>query len=213
MLRKSIPGDEKYFLKIKDQLPIKMTDNSTTTGGFLLGTDEATYLEYINTAYCLTALKGEEVVGFGIIFPDAILRASEVWEKRNDAELFIDLKEYEQQTLSYFEQLAFLPGHRRLVIKLAYQLAKMAFDAGAESLMTTTVNKPVLNLAAVPFIKLANGIHVGNIDEVYPLIGAINSDIWLIDKEEFHQKSQAHRLILWLRASKIENPLTLHKAK
>ncbi len=194
MLRKSIIGDEKHFLRIKDRLPIQRTDGSTTTGGFLLGTDEATYLKYIQNAYCLTALKGEEIVGFGIIFPDAMLRASEVWEKRNDADLYIDLQKYEQQILCYFEQLAFLPGHRRLVIKLAYQLVKMAFDAGAESLMTTTVNKPVLNLAAVPFIKAANGIHVGNIDETYPLIGAINSDIWLIEREDFYEKSRAHVL-------------------
>jgi len=211
MLRISTPGDEKYFLKIKNSLPIRLTDGKTTRGGFLLGTDEKTYLEYIKNAYCLTALKANKVVGFGIIFPDVMLRASEIWEKRNDADLYINLQQFEQQTLCYFEQLAFLPGHRRLVIKLAYQLVKIAFDAGAESLMTTTVNRPVLNLAALPFIKAANGIHVGNIDETYPLIGAINSDIWLIKREEFTEKSKTH--ILYPLFSKIENPLTLHKVK
>lgn len=194
IIRKAEWKDAPAFVRIKDQLPLTLTSGGSTKGGFLLGTDLKTYRNYIQNAYCLVATTGKNVVGFGILLPDRLLRESEVWKKRHWATWYVDLPVYEKQNLCYFEQLAFLPGHRKTVLKLSYNLMKWAFEEGHETLFTTTVNKPVLNLAAIPFIKAAGGIHAGNIDEVYPRIGAINSDIYLMASGVFFQKTEAHPL-------------------
>jgi len=194
IIRKAMLEDAAAFVQIKGQLPLTLTDGSSTKGGFLLGTDLKTYRNYIKNAYCLVATTEQSLVGFGILLPDRLLRESEVWKKRRHAAWYIDLSFYEKQNLCYFEQLAFLPGHRKTVIKLSYNLVKWAFEEGHQTLFATTVNKPVLNLAAIPFIKAAGGIHAGNIDEVYPHIGPINSDIYLMASREFFQKAEAHPL-------------------
>lgn len=193
-LRKAVPGDEHAFVKIKQQLPLTMTDGTTSTGGFLLGTDEETYLEYINSCICLVAETAQEVVGFGIIFPDHVLRASDIWQRRHSAQWYVDLEKYESQQLGYFEQFAFLRGNKRSAVLLAYNITRHAYLSGCETIFTTTVNKPILNLAAIPFIGAANGIKAGNIDEEYPLIGQINSDIYLVTAADFFCKAKAHPL-------------------
>lgn len=186
--------DASSFVAIKDQLPIERSDGSTTTGGFLLGTDLATYQFYIENAFCLVAECDDEIVGFGIIFSDIMLRNSDVWLRRKQANWFINLSDWEDNKLCYFDQLAFLPGHKKLVILLAYNLVKWVFDLGYETLFTTTVKEPVLNLAAIPFINAVDGILAGNIAEIYPKIGLINSDIYLIEANSYDWKTKTHNL-------------------
>ena len=203
-LRRAVPGDELAFLYIKSQLPLVGADK-TSTGGFLLGTDAQTYLRYIQTAHCLVSEFEGRIVGFGIILPDSLLRASDVWVRRYSANWDIDLPTYENQVLCYFEQFAFLKGHKRSAVALAYNLVKQAFEQGAEYLFTTTVNKPVLNLAAIPFIKAVKGIRGGTIDETYPLVGPINSDIWIVSARTYEEQVQAHPLYPFLVANTIRN--------
>lgn len=200
-IRKALLSDAEAFIAIKNQLPISMADGTTTKGGFLLGTDIETYRNFIENEYCLVAEKNTEVVGFGIILKDATLRESEIWEKRGSADWFINLADYESQKLGYFEQLAFLKGHRKSVLKLCYNLVKWVFEQGYETLFTTTVNKPILNLAAIPFIKAADGIQAGNIDEFYPKIGQINSDIYLIQAKGFFEKIETLSLFPFFEAN------------
>lgn len=189
------PDDAAAFILIKNQLSFTQADGSTSKGGFLLGTDIDTYRKYIEQAHCLVAEVNEEVVGFGIIFRDEMLRNSDVWKRRHQANWQIDLTHYEHQKLCYFEQLAFLNGHRRLVISLAYHLVKWVFDLGYQTLFTTTVREPILNLAAIPFIRAVSGILAGNIDETYPVIGHINSDIYLLEAETFYVRTASHPLL------------------
>lgn len=200
-IRKATLNDAEAFMAIKDQLPISMADGTTTKGGFLLGTDIDTYRQFIENEYCLVAEVDTQVVGFGIILKDFTLRASEIWEKRTSADWFINLADYEWQQLAYFEQLAFLKGHKKAVLILCYNLMKWVFEQGYETLFTTTVNKPILNLAAIPFIEAAGGIHAGNIDEFYPKIGQINSDIYLIERKIFSVKVKSLPLFPFFEAN------------
>ncbi len=186
--------DAAAFVEIKDQLPIQRTDGTTTTGGFLLGTDLITYEYYIENAFCLVAEVDNVIVGFGIIFSDEMLRGSDVWLRRKQANWFINLADWEDNKLCYFEQLAFLPGYKKQVILLTYNLVKWVFDLGYDTLFTTTVKEPVLNLAAIPFINAVEGIKAGNIQEIYPKIGHIISDIYLIDSSVFDQTTKIHNL-------------------
>jgi hypothetical protein len=203
-LRKARTGDADAFVAIKEQLPLTLSNGDTTTGGFLLGTTADTYREYISNSYCLVAEENEKVIGFGIIFPDEVLRASDVWVRRHTANWQIDLEQYETQSLCYFEQFAFLQGHKRAAVALAYHLTDLAFSMGHTAMFTTTVNRPVLNLAAIPFINAANGCKAGNIDETYPIIGHINSDIYVLDAAMFYQQAAAHPLLPFVKMHTVQ---------
>jgi len=193
-IRQSILSDAEHFLAIKERLPISIENDDTTQGGFLLGTDLETYRFYINHGFCYTAIASDEIIGFGIMLPNQLVKQSEIWEKRKTVSWKINLSTLEKSNVAYLEQLAFLKGHRKLVLILSYNLVHKAFENGADFILTTTVKKPVLNLAAIPLIKAAGGRKVGNIDEVYDNIGDINSDLYLIEKTTFH-KSLEKRIL------------------
>lgn len=203
-IRRAIAGDEAAMLHIKNALSLKTADCKTVRGGFLLGTDEATYRQYIEDAICFVAEDDGKVVGFAIIFPDAMVRTSDVWERRGEANWFIDITAWETKQLAYFEQFAFLSGYRRAAVVLAYNIIKHVFDTGADALFTTTVHAPVLNLAPLPFIAAAYGIKAGNINEVYPVVGHINSDIYLIEPAGFRSGVLHHPLRPFFEANMLQ---------
>ena len=173
--------DAVAMVAIKNRLSFKNINGTTTTGGFLLGTTLQTYQEYIANDYCLVAENEYQIIGFGIILKNTTLQQSDIWTKRHAANWEIDITEYESPNVCYFEQLAFLRGYTRVVIRLCYHLLQLAFNTH-ENLFTTTVSSPILNLAAIPFIEKAGGRKIGSINEVYPEIGLILSDIYLIEK-------------------------------
>jgi len=186
-IRQAILSDASSYIEIKNELAVitQEDDKTTSSGGFLLGTDFETYQSYIDLGFCLTALSDYKVVGFGVILPNEMVKTSELWIKRKQVSWLIDIQELETQNISYIDQLAFLKGNSRLAVLLAYNMIKHAFETGANFVLTTTVKEPINNLAAVPFIKAAGGKTVGTIDEVYPVIGDIKSDIHLISAEVF----------------------------
>jgi len=185
-IRRSILEDAADFIKIKERLPLNIENDHTNQGGFLLGTDIETYKFYISHGICLTAI-ADETIGFGIMLPNELVKQSELWEKRKSVNWSVDLETLEKSNISYLEQMAFLKGYRKLTLILAYNLLHAAFENGAEFVLTTTVKRPVINKAAIPLILAAGGRKVGNIDEVYPQIGDINSDIYLMDKDAFYE--------------------------
>ncbi len=193
-IRKAILEDADSFVKIKNHLPMNLSEEKSSKGGFLLGTTVEEYKFYIETSLVLVVEDDNKVIGFGIILLDHIIRESSLWKKREEVTWFIDFKRYENIELSYFEQLAFLPGYKYWPTRLAYQILKESFDNGAKALITTTVKKPVKNMAALPLIKIAHGVLAGNINETHPSVGEINSDIYIIDSENFYKYVPIHPL-------------------
>lgn len=180
--------DAPHFIEIKKQLSISYVEGTSTQGGFLLGTDLETYEAYIDLGYCLVAEVEGEVVGFGIVFHDALLRHSDLWKRRDEVNWLIDMNPYETAPIAYFEQLAFKQKHSKLAIELAFVLAKTAFDDGHVALFTTTVTAPIRNLAAIPLIEAVGGIVAGHISEFYESIGPMESDIHCMTAEAFQNK-------------------------
>ena len=194
-IRKALPDDVGSLVRIKNRRQLETGRDESSLGGFLLGTDEETYLTYINSSICLVAENPSgSVVGFGIILPDAVLRSSELWLRRESATWSVDLGNYENQNLCYFEQFAFLDGFKRATVLMSYYIVKLAFDLGHQTLFASTVTKPVRNLAAVPFLLKLGGLKAGNINEVYPGFGEINSDIYLLEAAAFRRNSAEHPL-------------------
>lgn len=195
--------DAKYFIEIKNQLAFENTTGTNSNGGFLLGTDLATYEFYIANGFSLVAEINHKVIGFGIILGDALLRKSDLWQRKDEVDWTIQIDIFEHKKIGYIEQLAFLKGNRRLALKLAYNLAKWVFDQNTDALFTTTVNKPVVNLAALPFIYALSGYKIGEVDEFYPSFGPIKSDIHLIESKNFYKNTQSHPLYNYLNSDMI----------
>ena len=85
----------------------------------------------------------------------------------------------------FFEKAAF---YGRYAPELCYRLISQSFANGHELLLTTTVRRPVANLAAIPFIQAVGGKQIGQIKEEYPAVGRIDSAIWAIEAAEFFEK-------------------------
>ena len=202
-IRKSILQDAQHFVRIKNELPLPRKNKSTKQGGFLLGTDINTYKFYIENGYCLTAIVNDKIVGFGIILPNQLVIKSELWEKRKQVNWTINFNDIENSNVSYIEQLAFLKGHRKLSIILPYNLVKSVFDNGSDFILTTTVKKPIVNTAAIPYIKSIGGFKIGNINEIYPIVGSINSDIYLIKKETFYKTIETLTFYDFLKSNEL----------
>jgi len=199
-IRPGRPDDAEALMAIKAHLPMDGQEGSTTRGGFLLGTDAGTYALYLAAGDSLVAEVDGQLVGFGIVFGDELLRASPIWQRREDAEWAVDIQGLLDQPLAYFEQLAFRKGHARLALSLCYHLAKRSFDRGSAAMITTTVREPVRNLAAVPYILEIGGVLAGTLREVYPGVGPIVSDIYLMEAGAFYAHTRRHRFYPYLEA-------------
>ena len=54
-------------------------------------------------------------------------------------------------------------------------------------LFSSTVIKPVINQAAVPYLQYLGGKRVGILDEEDPVVGQLVSDIWLAPRQTIDQ--------------------------
>lgn len=202
-VRNAIAGDGESYVEIKRLLPFVDGGDSSTSGGFLLGTNMETYESYIGMGFCMSALHDEKVVGFGVIFPDEVIKQSELWNKKDEANWIVDVFELEKSKVAYIEQLAFLKGNSRLVLVLAYNMIRKAFDNDVDYVLTTTVKEPIENLAAIPLIKSVGGVLGGSINETYPEIGDIKSSIYLISKKNFCKSVSELSIYAWLKQNEI----------
>ena len=191
------------FLTLKRELVFEVTTGTTTRGGFLLGTDAEGYAQRIQDGEAWVMDDGE-VQGFAIVLPDAPFRDSEVWQRRDVVRWDgIDPERFDRERLCYFDQLAVRRGsfrNRRWGACLAFHTLRRVL-LGHDHLITATVSEPVINLAAVPYLRRAGATCVGRLDEVYEPIGPLVSDIWLLSRESLehrmaHPVGDAERWVL-----------------
>jgi hypothetical protein len=180
-IRKAKIQDLDRFIDIKNQLSFKNINGKTTKGGFLLGTTAEQYKKFIKNEIVLVAEINNLIVGFGIVLKDETIKNSYIWNKIKEVDWTIDINMIKNNPLCYFEQLAFIPGYSRLAVQLCYEILQIAFKKHS-AIITSTIQSPILNLASIPFILNAGGIKIGNIKETYPIIGNLNSDIYIIEK-------------------------------
>jgi hypothetical protein len=191
ILRRAKEQDAVAFLEIKAQL--HLSRQNSRQGGFLLGTTQGRYEAFIqeDMVWVLEDVSTAKVVGFAIVLKDQTLRGSELWQKKEQAELGPQLvARLEVQKLAYYEQLACLPNYRSYAKYLAfYALAESLQDH--QHVLTTVVRLPVHNRAALPFMEVLGFKPIGCIAEVYPEYGAVHSDIYYLGGEAF---KEAHNL-------------------
>jgi hypothetical protein len=151
-------------------------------GGFLLGASAEAYTWYVEHAY-VRVLQDDagDVGGFAVALPDAVLRASDVWARRREIAWEGEGWEaLESARVGYFDQLAVRLERRFRIYAPALAVAALhALAAGGhQHVFATVVREPVRNLASLPLLSAAGARRIGQIDEQYPGIGRILSDVY-----------------------------------
>ena len=183
IIRPATFEDVPAMIQIKESLAFTGPTETSTDGGFLLGADEKGYLARISFG-CSWVLDVDGVKGFSIVLPDQALRMSELWQRRTDIEWTKTFDDLESKQLGYFDQLAVSKGTWRTHAPILAITTVLDFlSLKPDYLISTTVLKPVQNLAAVPYLQYLGATRVGKIDEVDPNVGQLLSEVWLAKQE------------------------------
>ena len=205
MIRPALCSDIETMLNIKKKLVFQESNGVSTHGGFLLGTDAEGYRLRILQKHTWV-IDDNGVKGFSIILPDQALRSSDLWLRRNEVQWSIDSQPIENSRLGYLDQLAVLPGPWRSLAPVLAIVTLMNFMRDRpDYILSSTVIKPVTNMAAVPYLKFLGGKQVGVLDEVDPVIGQLVSDIWLsprLDIETFLNTPPSTAIASYVQAAK-----------
>jgi hypothetical protein len=168
------------MLAVKAALPL--TDGGR--GGFLLGASAEGYAALATHAHVLVLEDGGVLKGLAIALPDPVLRASELWARRERIR-FDDLEPSALETarLGYFDQLAVLPDARlsRLAPVLGFAALTALLDDGCDHVFATTLLAPARNVAALTLLEAVGARASGTVEEEYPGVGRTVSVVHHLD--------------------------------
>jgi hypothetical protein len=179
-IRRATHDDAEAILAVKRALALPADAREAPRGGFLLGASLEGYRALIDAAdvWVLNDTSGA-VAGFAVLLPEAVLRASELWTRREaiqwDAPGGWVLPE---DRVCYFDQLAILPEARMRAPELALTALRGAVRGGHEHLFATVVAHPVQNTASLALLRALGARRVGSVDEAYEGVGRIVSDLY-----------------------------------
>jgi hypothetical protein len=179
-LRRARPEDVPGLLAVKAALPLQ----DGGRGGFLLGASAETYAGLIAHAHVLVLEQGGEVRGFAAALPDPVLRASELWARRDRIRFHaLDPAVLETARLGYFDQFAVLPrpGLARLAPVLGFAALTALLDDGCDHVFATTLLQPVGNSAALSLLEAVGARAAGEVEEVYDGVGRTVSAVHHLD--------------------------------
>lgn len=166
--------DVKHALRLDPARP--------AAGGFLLGASADAYAWYVRHAH-VHVLEDDDgaIGGFAVALPDPVLRAGEVWARRREiAWEGGGWDALECARVGYFDQLAVRPRRRYRIYAavLAASALRALAEGGHQHVFATVVREPVRNLASLPLLTAAGARRIGQIDETYPEVGRIVSDVY-----------------------------------
>ena len=163
--------------------------SSSAPGGFLLGSDRAHYGEHVVHGRVMVSIgRDGGIAAFSVVLDDDAFRASELWESRHHADVPVDLMaRFEGARLAYFDQLVAHPGRGWASARVAFRHAVDAMQRH-DALLATTVIEPVINGAALPFLRELGFEVVGHVEEVYPRIGRLRSAVHLLARDAFDRR-------------------------
>lgn len=179
-IRRASQADAEAILAVKRALALPPGAREAPGGGFLLGASLEGYRALIDAAdvWVLTGTDGA-VAGFAVLLPEPVLRASELWARREairwDAPAGWTPPEHR---VCYFDQLAVLPDARVRAPHLALTALREAVRNGHEHLFATVVTHPVQNTASLALLRALGAWRVGRVDEEYEGVGRIVSDLY-----------------------------------
>ncbi len=194
VIRRAGARDLEAIVAIKRRLALGPEPHrGTQRGGFLLGSDLEGYRTLLQVARIWILCLDHEPAGFAVTLADEALRASPVWARRElvtwDPDF--DVEPALEGPLAYFDQLAVLPGLRPRYWGAALALVAMndlllpAHTHPHAHVLTTTVVEPMVNRAALPYLRRVGAREVGSIREHYPEVGWVRSALHLIAAQPY----------------------------
>ncbi len=184
LLRRARAEDAPALLAVKHVLRLSPNEQPQQ-GGFLLGTSLEQYQYFIMHDWVLVAEDAAGIAGFAVVLAYETFAKSEVWRKREAVRFSVPDLAFASR-LAYFEQLAFLPGRpgRTYAKYVSFLSVQYALEQHG-GVLTTVVRRPFHNRAVLPFLSVTGFQHVGEIDEDYPAVGRILSDVFYLAKTDF----------------------------
>lgn len=179
-IRRATQADAEAILAVKRALALPPDAREAPRGGFLLGASLQGYRALIDAAD-VWVLQGmdDAVAGFAVLLPEPVLRASELWSRR-------EAIRWEapsgwtppEDGVCYFDQLAILPQARMRAPEMALTALRAAVQSGHQHLFATVVTHPVQNTASLPLLRALGARRAGRVDEEYEGVGRIVSDVY-----------------------------------
>ncbi|HEX6371334.1 MAG TPA: hypothetical protein VF006_20615 [Longimicrobium sp.] len=179
-IRRASPADAEAILSVKRALALPPDTREAPRGGFLLGASLEGYRALIGAAdvWVLTGTDGA-VAGFAVLLPEPVLRASELWARREAIQWEAPAGwTPPEHRVCYFDQLAILPQARMRAPELALAALRGAVRAGHQHLFATVVAQPVQNTASLALLRALGARRVGSVAEEYEGVGRIVSDLY-----------------------------------
>jgi GNAT superfamily N-acetyltransferase len=180
-IRPARPGDVEGMLRIKRELKLDPAGDAPG-GGFLLGATREQYGFLVANAQVLALADDDGALGgFAIALPNAVLRSTDLWARRRSIQWGDgNWDALEDARVAYFDQLAVRPGrrHRTYAPALALAALQRLATTGHQHLFATVVREPVMNLASPPLLHAIGAARVGSIEEHYPEVGRVVSDVY-----------------------------------
>lgn len=194
-IRRATQADAEAILAVKRALVLPPDALEAPRGGFLLGSTLQQYRALIGVAdvWVLLGTDGA-VAGFAVLLPEPVLRASELWARR--AAIRWDTPAGwtpPEERVCYFDQLAVLPDARVRAPHLALAALRGAVRSGHEHLFATVVSHPVQNVASMALLRALGARRVGSVDEEYPDVGRIVSDLYYAPIDGAHERLEETR--------------------
>lgn len=202
-IRAGVAGDAAAMLALKGRLRMRADaaeGAASSRGGFLLGSTREQYEALIAGGQVDVLLDGEAMAGFVTALPDAALRRSDLWQRRGQIALAglgpAELAAIEELRLGYVDQLAVLPDpkYRLCAPVLAFCALSRLLADGSDLVFATVVARPVRNLATQPLLEAVGALRLGEIEETYPEVGAITSEVYCVSRAAFEPEDPRRRL-------------------
>ena len=189
VVRLAEPSDLDGLVALREARAWRADAPPTAAGGFLLGSDREHYRDHVaHGRVMVTPAAAGGLDAFSVVLDDAAFRASDLWERRRHADVPAELvARFEHVRLAYYDQLVARPGRAWASTRLAFHHVVEAIRRH-DAMLATTVVAPVVNAAALPFLREIGFELVGHVDETYPRIGRLRSALYLLTRDAFERR-------------------------
>lgn len=185
-VRLATTHDVPTLLQIKERLHVSSQHELASSGGFLLGSNAAQYtlVASLGQVLLLESCEAQQPIGFLTLLESHLLMGSPLWERRHEVRWRddFDWEAMSRTRVAYLDQLAILPDQQRHQHGMLLGLCALEHlcATGHDQVLTTTLEAPLRNQAAMPLIERAGGERVGQLDEHYEGVGEVCSALHMI---------------------------------
>jgi hypothetical protein len=191
-LRCATERDVKKMLLAQSQMMFPETAKDMRRGGLITKPNRQELLFCIRNGQVLLLedLRLNKIVGFAIGFADEVMRQNSYLRKFVIEDIkwneIDDSKQILESRLSFIYMLGIVPdpAYKLYALPLVLAIGKSLFDRH-EYVLTTIIDKPMVNFASRQMVELFRGRKVGDMELENPMLGAINLALYGMERSIF----------------------------